>query len=362
MVRKKTSLFPIIKVVSTCNLNCDYCSAEAYMEHNRDSIMAADTLRRTIEELARVREDGTYLWHGGEPILAGKDFFELVTTIQQNIGLDNPRNAIQSNGILVTSDWAKFFEGSHFDIGISIDGPEAIHNESRIFSNGAGSHRQVMRGISALQEKGKSFGVLVVVTNQSKGYSRDIFQFLLESGIKKIDFKPCYGDSRHDVSLTDFAKFMIDIFDIWVEIDDPDIKIRTLEGFMHNLFGGQASLCSQSGNCVDIITIDYDGGVYPCDRFMGDRYRFGNIMDTPLDTLYDESARAIKFRDYVEKQRQSCQTCSYQPVCKSGCTQERDYWPEEYCDYRAMIIDHIRDWLVSQGEEPIELKFSGTKS
>lgn len=325
------------------------------MEHKRDSIMTQATAKRVIEELGRTRKGGTFLWHGGEAMLAGRDFFDFVTTLQAELGLENYKNAIQSNGVLITNDWADFFKANQFDVGVSIDGPEAIHNELRIFNNGAGSHKQVMNGVSKLQKAHQPFGVLVVVTRQSRKHGRKILEFMLEHGIKSIDFKPCYGDPKNDVNLLDFARLLIEVFDLWTELDDPTIRIRTLEGFMRNLLGGNAGLCSQNGNCAKVITIDYNGDVFPCDRFIEPEYKFGNINDSDLDVLYNSSEGALKFREHIDENRRKCQDCSYQPVCKSGCTQEQDYWPEEYCTHREMVIDHIKAWLVEKGETPISV-------
>ena len=351
----KKNLYPIIKVASTCNLQCSYCSADDYMNHQRDSIMTREVLRRTIEELGRVRDRGTFLWHGGEALLAGRSFFEEIVTIQRELGLKRYKNAVQTNGILMSDDWAEFLKDEQFQVGISIDGPEAMHNELRVFRNGAGSYKQVMRAVKLLEDHQRSFGVLVVITRQSVMHGEKIFDFLIEHSIKSFDFKPCYGDPRYDVSLIEFAQMLCRVFDRLVALDDPDIHIRTLEGFIKNLLGGNSGLCSQTGNCTNLITIDHDGEVYPCDRFIEPRFRFGNIMETPLDELWQDSEGANRFRELVAEQRIKCASCSYAPVCKSGCTQEIEYWPDEYCEHRAIVIDHIRDWLFSKGEEPISV-------
>jgi len=354
-LNKKIPIFPIIKVASSCNLSCSYCSAEEYMEHNRKSIMTKETAKRVVEELARVRDGGTFLWHGGEALLAGQEFYQFVIDLQKSLELTGYRNDIQTNAVLITDNWTQFLKDSGFQIGISIDGPDAIHNELRVFSNGAGSHKQVMRGAEKLQDNSVHFGVLVVVTKQSCKYPKEIFSFMLEHGIKSFDFKPCYGDPRYDVSLVDFAKFMIQIFDLWEKLDDPQVHIRILEGFMRNLLGSKASVCSQNGNCKLVVTINHNGDVYPCDRFIEPAYKYGNINETPLDELYEESEGSKAFSAHVDQQRTSCEGCSYRPVCQSGCTQERDYWPEEYCEHRILMIDHIRSWLIEQGEHPVSV-------
>ncbi len=133
------------------------------------------------------------------------------------------------------------------------------------------------------------------------------------------------------------------------------MRIRILEGFIRNLIGSSAPVCSQNGKCKLVVTVDYNGDVYPCDRFIEPSYKYGNIHNKPLDELYEKSEGAIKFSQHVDNQRISCEGCSYRPVCQSGCTQERDYWPDEYCDHRILMIDHIRNWLVEQDENPVSV-------
>lgn len=349
-------LFPIIKVASTCNLGCTYCSAEDYMTRARDSVMGPDVLEATLSELARVQTDPVYLWHGGEPLLGGRAFYERVLELQESFGLaSRARNTIQSNGTLLTREWAEFFKANRFSVGISVDGTPEIHNRFRVFNNGVGTHERAMRGANWMQSVGRDPGVLIVVTRQSVAYPREIFSFLLECGLKRMDFKPCYGDSRVDVSLLDFAAFLKAVFDYWVELDDPEVRIRTLEGFIMNLVGADADLCSQSGRCAEFITVDHNGDVYPCDRFIKAKYHYGNLTKTPLDELVTKSDTAVDFRALIAEQRERCQSCSYASVCRGGCTHERQYWPEEYCQHRFDMIDHIREWLVKQGWQPVSV-------
>lgn len=340
------ALLPIIKVASTCNLACSYCSAEHYMTHGSESRMSESTMRRTVEELGRIQPRGTFLWHGGEPLLAGRQFYERALELQQELGLgDRFRNTMQSNGLLLDDSWLEFFARSNFSLGISIDGPKSVHDNARRFRSGKGSHERTTAAIQRAQGAGLHPGVLVVVTQESVRYPSEIFTFLTDSGFKHMDFKPCYGSAEHDVGLLDYAKFMIEIFDLWIASEDSEIRVRLLEGFIQNMMGSSARACSQTGRCTDLITVDHDGSVYPCDRFLTTEYRFGNINDEPLDVLYHESSAAVSFREHVAAQRTSCEVCSYRPVCRGGCTQERDYWPDEYCESRARIIDHIRDLL-----------------
>lgn len=324
------------------------------MAHGRKSIMSTEVLERTVGELARVQSKPIYLWHGGEALLAGREFFDKVIQLQLDHGVEAAANSIQSNGVLIDEQWANFFSAHNFTVGISIDGTPGIHDSLRKFQNGRGSHAAVLRGIEKVHEGDVQMGVLVVVTKQSVDYPEEIFSFLMEHGLKSLDFKPCYGDPRYDVSLTAFADFLIRIFDLWVELDDSTVSVRTLEGIMMNLLGGGSGLCTLSGSCTDLVTIDYDGSVYPCDRFMTPEAKYGDLMTHPLDQIYEESTAAITFRDRVNTLRESCQTCVYQKVCKGGCTQEREYWPNEYCIHRAMLIDHVSAWLQLQGREVIQ--------
>jgi uncharacterized protein len=325
------------------------------MAHGKGSRMTEAVMERTVSEFARVQSTGQFLWHGGEPLLAGRAFFDKVVALQEALGLrDRYRNTVQSNGVLVDDDWCTFFRDAQFTLGVSLDGPRAIHDALRRFRSGRGSHARVLEAVDRARAEGIRPGVLVVVTRESVAYPTEIFEFVLDAGFTRIDFKPCYGSPQHDVALPDFVGFMKKVLDTWFERNDPQISVRLLEDLIRNLLGGMARTCAQSGRCTDLITVDYDGSVYPCDRFLTQpNYRFGNLLEQGLDDLVDGSPGAQRFRQHVDEQRQSCATCNYEPVCHGGCTHERDYWPEDYCESRAQLIDYIRARLIAAGEAPI---------
>lgn len=169
----------VLQPTSLCNLNCQYC----YVPGRKDSTrMSEQTLENVIAKVLRssiVDENVEFLWHAGEPLTVGIDFYKKVMTyIQKHNNQDRRiRNRLQTNGTLLTPDWCEFLLENDFQIGISIDGPAMLHNRNRIDWSGKGSHHLVMRGLKLLKEYGLSFGGLCVLTRESLNYPREIFNF-----------------------------------------------------------------------------------------------------------------------------------------------------------------------------------------
>jgi len=165
----KRSLSLIIKVVSACNLACRYCDADIYSNHR----MSLDTVSQIITKALDYADHVEFIWHGGEPLLMGIQFYEKVVELQKRYKREGQtiENDLQTNGTLISQEWVDFFKANDFHVGVSLDGPPEVHNANRVFRSGQGSFEQVMRGIRLLKENGVKFRVLAVIT--SKGLITD---------------------------------------------------------------------------------------------------------------------------------------------------------------------------------------------
>jgi uncharacterized protein len=318
--------------------------------------MSVEVLETLIcETLSTVASRVEFCWHGGEPLLAGRDFFVKAITFQNQYKLPSQIviNSIQTNGTLVDDEWIDFFETNGFGAGVSLDGPSVWHNRQRPFINGGGSHAQVMQTIRLWQARGQSVPVLCVVTSATADKAHELFSFFINAGIRDIDFLPCFKTKQMEGNAFDnvinaraFTDFMIEMFDLWWRADDPAIRIRYFENVLQGLFGGQPTLCKFAGTCNHFVTIDTDGTVWPCDSFMGEKkFAFGNILDTKLKGILT-GERRLKFVANSTKVNRKCTHCKWFRMCKGGCTyyrymqrgrfDDKDY----YCP--ARIFEHIR--------------------
>lgn len=231
---------PILFPVSTsCNLRCLYCfHREGHTPISEDFLMSDAVLSRVISELLKVGPNRVrFIWHGGEPLLAGLEFYEKVVYFQEKYRGENQqiKNAIQTNGTLLTPEYIQFCKEHDFGVGVSIDGPEWLQNYQRPSASGKGTFQKVMDGINLLTDSRAKFGgILAVVTRNSLPHSKELYEFM-RGNFQSFDFLPCFEiaqRTKKPISLSvdhiGFANFMIDIFDMWFEDDDPSIKIRTL--------------------------------------------------------------------------------------------------------------------------------------
>jgi len=345
----------IVKVVQGCNLRCTYCYA-APAEYHSIRVMSVEVVERLIREaLSAAVYRVEFCWHGGEPLLAGRDFFAKAIALQNRYKLPSQIviNSIQTNGTLIDEEWIDFFEANGFGAGVSLDGPSFWHDRQRPFANGGGSHAQVMRAIHLWRARGQSIPVLCVVTSATADKARDLFSFFIDAGVRDIDFLPCFKTNRMQnkaydsvINAHEFTDFMIEMFDLWWQTDNPAIRIRYFENVLQGLFGGQPTLCKFAGTCHHFLTIDIDGTVWPCDSFMGENdFAFGNIFDTKLEEIL-AGKRRLRFIANSKKINRKCVCCKWFSICKGGCTyyrymqrgrfDDKDY----YCP--ARIFEHIR--------------------
>ncbi len=346
----------IVKVVRGCNLQCTYCYAGNF-QFQPLHIMSRDVLERLIRESLSIATGRVeFCWHGGEPLMAGRDFFSEAIALQNRYKLPEQIivNALQTNGTLVDEEWIEFLEKNDFGPGVSIDGPAALHNQQRPFANGVGSHAQIMQAIRLWQERGHSIPILCVVTSSSANHPADLFEFFVSAGIKSIDFLPCSKINRttgkvfdDGVSPQAYADFMIEIFNRWWQLDDPTIRIRYFENILQGLLGGRPTLCKFAATCSHFLTVDTDGTVYPCDDFVGEAdFAYGNILETDLKVMMAGEQRTRFVKEVVQVGR-VCSNCKWFEICKGGCSYYRymrrgrfddvNY----YCLARKRIFEHV---------------------
>jgi uncharacterized protein len=358
----------IIKSTRKCNLRCSYC----HDWRARGQPVSFEVLAHVVSKALRNpdRKVINFIWHGGEPLLLGQEFFRRALTLQERFLLPGQYviNSVQTNGTLLTDEWCAFFGRNHFTVGLSIDGPEPIHNLNRNYASGRGSYDDVLRGIELLKRRGLSFGILLVLNQNTQTLpARQIFDFVLhELGVKAFSFLPAVpdnipGELSGERITTDFfdmahySDFMIKIFDYWFALDDPDVSIRELDGLMRSIMGGNPMVCTLAGGCIgQNYHIEPTGDIFHCDKYLGDpAYRLGNILIDDFDGL----PRTDKFRALIaDESRSQAQlvACPHYRICNGGCPHDR-YIARKYdtgfdgrCCGQSALIEHIRSRLAGQ--------------
>lgn len=350
-------MVPTIKVVSSrCNLRCRYC-----YYHNRNqsivSLVSKETLINLIKKTLEYVEKKpvVFVWHGGEPLLAGRELYEEILRIQEQcVGNRVVENHIQTNLTLIDDELAEFFYRNEFKVGTSIDGPKSIHDSCRIFPNDSGSFQRVMEGLESLKRAGHKPGTISLITRASLGKEKEIFHFMKNLGLKGFLPKPCYEIDPQTGKLTEFsvtpqeyANFMIKLFDLWVEDNDPGFTVKNLGQIMIALVGGQPSLCEHSGKCWLFPTIEYDGSVGACDSFPLRQYPYGNINEQSWEDLFS-SVGFSKFISDIETNEKRCGDCHWLNLCHGCClrysfsAETKEWFLNAFCEAKKEIFSHIQ--------------------
>lgn len=334
-----------------CNLACKYC--EYGKTSNKRSIMSDQVLRAIIEKTLRHNTDRTtFCWHGGEPTLGGLDFFERAVTYQQNYANNGTRanNSIQTNGTQITPEFARFFRDNDFRVGVSVDGPPAIHNKMRVDKGGKKSYEKVARGIRLLHEYGVRTSVIATVSKATLPFARLVFKHLVELGFSNISYSAVFDSpSGKSPSITqeEWYGYLREVFHEWCALGNPDIQIRELNEVISWLSEVSISCCSSLGTCAHWFVIDFNGSIYPCEK-VGKSIHYGNIMVDNFATILASSIH----HDFVQvdyHKPEKCLSCKFLKICNNGCRQMRtlngNFNPlglYAFCEQRLALFQEVK--------------------
>lgn len=291
--------------------------------------MDTKTLRATIDFFCRDKKYVEFIWHGGEPLLAQIDFYRDVVKHQQSwVGKGvKVVNFIQTNATLVTEEWARFFARHNFLVGVSIDGNRDAHDKNRRYRSGCGSFNEVMRGVELLRNAHVFNGAICGISTENYSSPKEIFEFFLSHGIKKLKFArvkdigQCNDLSTITIPFGKYIDFMTTIFDLWVAVDDPEIEIRDIQSVVNILMGGTFRECIYMGKCDNFVTVYHDGSIYSCDSFpKKESLRFGNVFEEPSKIMTNPNLKT--FQEMVGTRDKYCRSCSWYFICKGGCAKD----------------------------------------
>ena len=318
-----------------CNLRCAYCfyldRAELYPEQTCHR-MSEEMLTRLVRSyLALPFPAHTFAFQGGEPLLMGEAFYRQLVALQKRYARPGSQitNCVQTNGTLITESLANFFAQEHFLLGVSVDGPEAIHNLRRPNANGDGSHAMVMRGIDHLKAAQAEFNILTLVSKSNVGQPLEVYRYLRDTlGCRFLQFIECVEFAQDGSPLADtitpeeWAHFIITIFDEWYAHDKTTVSVRLFDSILNRLLTGNAHSCAMSGDCRAYFVVEHNGDVYPCDFFVRPELRLGNLRTEDWDELW-EAPLHTAFGERKRHWNPACSACPYLRFCQGDCPKNR---------------------------------------
>ena len=319
---------------SLCNMRCAYCyyletdNGPAPMQVMTDQVLEA-FIRNYFDSLPG--PVASFTWHGGEPTLAGLPFFEKAVALQKQYRPEGWEvwNNLQTNGLLLDDDWADFLAREHFDVGLSIDGAQWLHDLHRKDASGGGTHHRAAAAIRRLQERGLQPDLLCTVSAETARAGRETYAALRDFHTGWMQFIPIVerdkdGNlTRESVTGEAYGEFLKDVFAQWFFHDMDRTGVQFFSETASVLAGAAPRLCNMQQICGSVIVVERDGGVYACDHFVDQAHLLGNVQTHRLAELVTGEQQT---RFGMEKQTgltAECRACPYLPACGGGCPKHR---------------------------------------
>jgi len=326
-----------------------------------------ETYTRQLIESHRIPEV-TVAWQGGEPALMGLDFFRRSLEYQQKYLKPGMTilNTIQTNGTLLDDEWAAFFKENNFLVGISVDGPQEMHDLYRKDKSGKGTFNRVMRGLEVLQKHEVEYNTLTTLNRQNADHPLEEYRFLrdeckaafiqfipiVERVKSETDLghqaeqdtktpvqtehirrrswreRPLYiqeGDlaSEHSVTAKQYGQFLIGVFEEWVRKDVGKVYVQMFDVALASWYGEPSGLCIHSKTCGNALALEHNGDLYACDHFVEPKYLLGNISERLMIELV-ASPKQRKFgQDKLDALPKYCLDCQVRFACHGGCPKDR---------------------------------------
>ena len=298
-----------------------------------------------------------FCWQGGEPSLMGLEFYEKVVALQKKhgIGGQNVSNAFQTNGLLINESWATFFNKYKFFIGLSLDGPEKIHNRYRKTKNGKPTWEKVMNSSKILKDHNVEFNILCVISKANLNHAKELYNFFMQHDFNYLQFIPaleCTSDNKmasFSPSFEEYGKFLCEMFDLWKKDGFGRVYIRTFEDLFSLYLQQIITHCPFGEKCSEYFVIESNGDVFPCDFYVRPELKLGNILeDEDFENFIDQRLPKFDFRK--AKLSKNCLDCHWKQICFGGCIKDKDFCENldknksYFCKAYKEFFTHSFDW------------------
>ena len=347
-----------------CNLDCTYCyylSKEELLGRPENWCISDELLEEFIRQYfaSHNNKEVIFSWQGGEPTLLGIDFFRKVVALEKKYCPAHVRceNDLQTNGTLLDDAWCQFLHDENFLVGLSIDGPQKLHDAYRTDSSGQGSFTRVFNASKLLRKHKVNFAALCCVNNLTAKQPLEVYRFLRDQvGAQRIQFIPVVkpasfrqvAPQRWDLQLMpeqgslrakpgsegsvvtdwsvdsdDWGDFLCRVFDEWCSKDLGRIYVNYFDAAVETWMGHASPLCTLAPMCGKGLALERDGSLYACDHYVYPEFRAGNIQDKPLSELAFSDRQEAFGRLKEGALPQQCRNCDYLFTCFGECPKNR---------------------------------------
>lgn len=352
---------------SGCNLRCKYCfyADEASLRSIPNyGMMKPEVLENAIALFMRSAKGScSFAFQGGEPTLAGLDFFRRVVALQEKYARPGlaVTNALQTNGMVLDEEWCRFLAAHHFLVGLSLDGVKDTHDLYRLRPDGKGSFSSVLRAAQRMEAHHVEFNILTVVTAQLARNITKVYGFYKKNGWLYHQYIPCMdalgggrGGAEYSLTPQAYGEFLKKLFDLWYQDFSRGfaVSVRYFDNLLQMLQGAPPESCAMAGHCNVHYLVEADGSVFPCDFYALDAYRLGNLNTDSVEQM-DEQRAAIRFIEASLDKPARCRSCQWFALCRGGC--RRDYTEGDephnyYCESYQAFFSYAYPRLLQAAE------------
>jgi uncharacterized protein len=334
-----------------CNLSCSYCfylEKERLYPGSQPWAMSDEVLEAFIRQYIETQDAPvvSFVWQGGEPTLLGLDFFRRVVELQARYaGGKRIENALQTNALVLDEEWGEFLRHQRFLVGVSIDGPHALHDRYRVDRGGRPTHERVLRSVALLKRHRVELNTLTVLQRENVRHPLEVYRYLREIGSGFLQFIPvverrAQGGRADGLTLVppdeeggapvaewsvdpeDYGTFLCAVFEEWVRKDVGRVFVQDFDVALESWMGREPSLCIHRTTCGEALAVEHNGDLYSCDHFVFPEHRLGNIVTSPLGALV-RSEQQLRFGRAKGDLPECCVKCDVLFACRGGCPKQR---------------------------------------
>jgi len=363
-------------VCGLCNLACEYCyyrNKPGELYGKQDGLMMSDATLETYtnQYLQAMPQRCEFGWQGGEPLLAGLDFFRRAVELQKSLRRPGQivTNAIQTNATLLDEQWCEFLAGNEFLAGISLDGPPQLHDFYRLDHAGQPSFHRAWAGLEMVKKHGGQYNVLVTLNSNNAPHGADLYRYFVNRGVQYLQFIPVLERSAdgqvHPSSCSpqQLERFLLEVFEQWAARDVGAVSERFMDNALHQILYGNSAMCCYAGRCANAMVLEHNGDLYACDHFVFAQWRVGNIHQTPLEQMFKSDLMAEFAR--LKATPDHCRDCEYLAFCNAGCPKHHvpvgtdpgrgNYYCQAYIRFFRQALPELRRIAeyIRAGQRPV---------
>ena len=359
---------------SSCNLRCKYCfyyDVADNREVKNYGIMNDDTLENMVKKVFDdVEYSANFAFQGGEPTMAGIEFFEKFHKFVEKYNTKKiiVNFSLQTNGTLLDKKWLDLFKKHNYLIGLSLDGNKDMHDTFRIDAKGDGTFSRVLKAAKMMKKAEVEFNILCVVNKLIAQNGKLVYNFFRNNGFRYYQFIPCLdslsGSEEKDYTLTaeDYGKFLDETFNLWYEdiMSDKRISVRHFDNYTKIILGEEPEACDMVGHCNMNAVLESDGSMYPCDFYVLDEFKVGNINESTFEELFKSEAE-MRFLRTSLAVNEKCKVCRYFRICRGGCRRHKELTVEgnyenRFCESYKYFFEKNIDKMVKVAEYVMKIR------